>query len=420
MTNNVKDYGAKADGKTDDASSIQAAIDALPPSGGEVHLPEGTYVVGKTIKLGGKTGIHFSGSGSGSSWWGMLSNSGASVLKWTGPADKTLLEVSGRTEGTIIDNLVLDGNSRAGTLLHVLSGMNTRVNNVLGYKWGGDNFGIIVNNAMGGQGWCSQTWTNVILRDPPPGGNGIQIAPSHSVCECSFISCEFSHGKNDGTVGIQLGYADHNSFIRCATFWDDGNRGFKTGGIAIEVKPVPGYPEYPYNNMFFGCGLAGGIKLTGNWAYFKPALLFYPLVTGDKQAVPPRDYRNSDDFLLPYNLCGGETDEGEGLGTTMGWLEPVLENGWTNFGGEYANASYFMDKNRIVHLKGLVRYGRMGQTIFKLPPRYRPKQASIFNVVSNDGNNVPGRVDVYWGSVIAIYGGSSWLSLDGISFKADN
>jgi hypothetical protein len=38
----VRAYGAKGDGSTDDRGAIQAAIDALPASGGTLYLPPGT------------------------------------------------------------------------------------------------------------------------------------------------------------------------------------------------------------------------------------------------------------------------------------------------------------------------------------------------------------------------------------------
>jgi hypothetical protein len=73
---NVKWFGAKGDGVTDDTRAIQAAIDYLNPSdqpvfkfeqsvksGGTVYLPAGTYIISKTlwlsnsVKLLGNTGI---------------------------------------------------------------------------------------------------------------------------------------------------------------------------------------------------------------------------------------------------------------------------------------------------------------------------------------------------------------------------
>ena len=47
---NVRDYGARGDGKGKDTSAIQAAIDAAGRSGGTVYLPPGKYVSG-TLRL---------------------------------------------------------------------------------------------------------------------------------------------------------------------------------------------------------------------------------------------------------------------------------------------------------------------------------------------------------------------------------
>lgn len=43
---NVRDYGAKGDGATDDAAAIQKSIGALPATGGIVMVPAGTYMLG--------------------------------------------------------------------------------------------------------------------------------------------------------------------------------------------------------------------------------------------------------------------------------------------------------------------------------------------------------------------------------------
>ncbi|MBC7294417.1 MAG: right-handed parallel beta-helix repeat-containing protein, partial [Thermoleophilia bacterium] len=44
---NVRDFGAKGDGLTDDTLAIQAAIDQAAAAGGSVYIPSGTYVVSK-------------------------------------------------------------------------------------------------------------------------------------------------------------------------------------------------------------------------------------------------------------------------------------------------------------------------------------------------------------------------------------
>ncbi len=51
MTFDVRSFGAKGDGATDDTASIRAAIKAASPSGGTVLLPPGTYITSGTLTL---------------------------------------------------------------------------------------------------------------------------------------------------------------------------------------------------------------------------------------------------------------------------------------------------------------------------------------------------------------------------------
>jgi polygalacturonase len=59
VTLNVKDYGAKADGKTSDRDSINKAIEeAATNAGGTVYFPAGTYLTG-SIRLRSNVGLQF-------------------------------------------------------------------------------------------------------------------------------------------------------------------------------------------------------------------------------------------------------------------------------------------------------------------------------------------------------------------------
>lgn len=109
------------------------------------------------------------------------------------------------------------------------------------------------------------------------------------------------------------------------------------------------------------------------------------------------------------------------------WIDATLSTqaGWTR-------ARYYKDPWGIVHLEGLAcraqvggvvgigackdATGLAGSTMFVLPAGYRPAASRAFAVVASGGT---GRVDVAaGGQVIYESGGTSYVSLDGISFRA--
>jgi hypothetical protein len=61
----VRDFGARADGTSNDEPSIQAALDAAAarPGGAMVYLPEGTYGIASPLIV--RSGVHLSGAGAG-------------------------------------------------------------------------------------------------------------------------------------------------------------------------------------------------------------------------------------------------------------------------------------------------------------------------------------------------------------------
>lgn len=60
---NVKDFGAKGNGKSDDTKAIQEAIDAVDEQGGIVYLPPGTYLISDSLLIKNKGKIKIKGSG---------------------------------------------------------------------------------------------------------------------------------------------------------------------------------------------------------------------------------------------------------------------------------------------------------------------------------------------------------------------
>lgn len=100
------------------------------------------------------------------------------------------------------------------------------------------------------------------------------------------------------------------------------------------------------------------------------------------------------------------------------WITPTLLNSWANYDTtNYNSVGYFKDSCGIVHLKGVVKSGAVGTTIFNLPAGYRPIKNNMFATIAD---NAFGRVDVLLGgNVMFLVGSNSFVSLDNISFRAE-
>jgi hypothetical protein len=107
---NVRDFGAKGDGKADDTTAIQNAIDAAAQELGTVYLPEGVYLC-STIRLRPQTGLV------GHPTWNYRSPGGA-VLRLSDAKARCLLDMTGAT-GSTVNGLCLDG-QRLGDGIHGL------------------------------------------------------------------------------------------------------------------------------------------------------------------------------------------------------------------------------------------------------------------------------------------------------------
>ena len=113
-----------------------------------------------------------------------------------------------------------------------------------------------------------------------------------------------------------------------------------------------------------------------------------------------------------------------------GGSEPDFENSWANYNSaSWSTAAFRMDAEGWVHLKGLVKTGSTGTTIFTLPTGYRPQSSNVgdeyfFAVGLNYGSaSVNYSTYIYvipsTGAVRAVGNAgtpSTWTSLSGVQF----
>lgn len=110
---NIVDYGADATGVADSSSAIQAAIDAIPSTGGTLYIPKGTYSLTSGVVVNKNGSVHILGEG------GFATNSnGTSKFIFTGSGACITIGSSSATvqNGCRISNLYIEGNNTAGQI----------------------------------------------------------------------------------------------------------------------------------------------------------------------------------------------------------------------------------------------------------------------------------------------------------------
>jgi hypothetical protein len=167
----VKSFGAKGDGKTDDTTAIQTAINSLEKTGGSVYFPPGLYKVSTTLKVPERVVLKGAGMRSSTVTFGgpgyaiALGSATAKALVYgTGVSDMGVLLTNVNsngitvqcTAGAVLTNLYLEGlvpNSSTGvfldggTVANLFTGLtNIFVNHMkYGYKLGTTGTGTVTS-----------------------------------------------------------------------------------------------------------------------------------------------------------------------------------------------------------------------------------------------------------------------------------
>jgi hypothetical protein len=269
----------------------------------------------------------------------------------------------------------------------------------------------------------------------PTGNNTVEVTGSVDV---DGTAAEVVvHNPNNSQAYVRLGWINDVARIRYGGYNQGATNGFEIQGPSDATKFRVDNAGYAY---------ATALKLSSTTDVSATStghgLTIGNDTTGDSIKIDTNEiasYTNGAPDVLNLNADGGDVHfhyntskkltikNGEIVNEAR--IAPSLLNGWVNYGGNYLPASYWKDKNGVVHLSGLIKNGTTaaGTTLFVLPAGYRPAGVEIH--INHSPNYVSGqrqfdfvRIDVYHDGnvVLQTVASASWISLAGISFKAEN
>lgn len=99
------------------------------------------------------------------------------------------------------------------------------------------------------------------------------------------------------------------------------------------------------------------------------------------------------------------------------FIAPTLINAWVNYDTSHSLAGYMKDSLGFVHLRGLVKNGSAGN-MFVLPVGYRNTKNQHFAAMAQ-GAFALIRIDINGTVQVSGHVGTAYVTVDGITFKAD-
>jgi hypothetical protein len=274
---NVADFGADPTGNTDSLSAIQAAIDALPATGGDVIFPTGSYVISDTIVIGNgnsttastKNGICLRGQGlPGNALLGYDGN-GVEIRTVSSFGSAIAIAVAGPIQGWGISNILLhcpDSSCPYGLI--VFAGALGKCDNLSILDFGLCHLDLraydgVFFDAAGSS--IHNTFTGLTIGVPDVDGSiGLQLEGGDGIpsiqCDSdynTFINTFISLGANGANtnVGIRLDVCDSNMFYN--TQISEGGNSTTNQGVLFNYSIDNSYPN---SNKFYGIDCASYVQ----------------------------------------------------------------------------------------------------------------------------------------------------------------
>lgn len=180
----------------------------------------------------------------------------------------------------------------------------------------------------------------------------------------------------------------------------------QVGGAASANERYP----LPVPGLGYGSHIYSGLAYNGTYAAARVDLLSASLVNGNATWLT-----GASAFTVVGNYEFGL------MRIATNWTPVTFQNSWVNWGNNnfYPGAAYYKDSFGFVHLRGVVKNGSSANaTVFTLPAGFRPSATSVHATYSNSGAC---RMDVGPSGTVSAPagGGTTYMSLDGINFRAE-
>lgn len=259
-TISILTYGAKCDGSTDDTVAIQAAINALPVSGGDVIFPGGLGAckVTSSLNIGNGTsstastryGVHLRGQGSPIFPFsaGYPTVSAAKIL-WAGGSNP-VIQILGPLQGWGLHNLYIDCASTALQGLKVQSGQFGDTDNLTlsNCQQGLASVTVAAFGALTNTDSLHNSYRNLNIQIPGILNSfGILLSGTATTNTDfnTFINTFITMPSSVATFGIYLQASDSNTFYNTQISGGSGS----SAGVTFDYTVAN---VWPASNGFYG------------------------------------------------------------------------------------------------------------------------------------------------------------------------
>ena len=430
----VKKFGARGNGVTDDTAKIQAALDFANTSGGfRIGVPGGTYLCTSAINIYKKTHL----VGVGKSLSRLLFNHTGDGIKSTWPIN------SSTTVNIKVESLIIQCNNGSNTGGGFVDVGGTFVD-LIDVRIDGFRYSVIFDQTE------LADIDRCYFSDPLLAAvwlvNGANHTPGADTGYTNRITIKKSQIiSNGGGIGIiDDGGVTHN-------FEDNNYQGFVTQirsaggkGISIIGGEFEGATSTPivFDTLAYGGGSVGattnpvivnpfiiapngfnavkffssGSGITAIGGVYRSNTHAFGGVSDVQNATFINTTNDGGGPLRDFNATVGNVVFADNEATIQqpAWTNATYQNGWVDSSASYHSVGYYKDSHGTVHLRGIAKNGTNGTAIFTLPPGYRPSKSMIFPAASNGAF---GYADITTGGAVVATGSNAWFSLDGISFK---